>query len=123
MTRTRQPRGAAAKTKAAIKREAAADKASAYRRAVVAADADDVRAAKAGRPSILDELAAAPRSRPRWEFTDEQRQDIEQVFAAEDAGTIKCGCRKLAAIIKARYDLPWAVATIHNRLLDLRNSR
>ena len=72
------------------------------------------------RPSILDELATAPRGRSRWEFTPEQLADVEQVFAAERAGTIACSYARLAAIMKARYDLPWAVATIHNRLLEMR---
>lgn len=124
MTRTRQPRGAAAKTKAAIKREARADKASAYRRAVVAADAQaeaDHRSVTR-RPSILDELAANP-PRPRWTFTDEQLADVHAVFDAVDAGTIACGCGRLAQILKQRYDLPWAVDTIRTRLLEIHRSR
>jgi hypothetical protein len=85
----------------------------------------DIRAApeKNRRPSILDELSADPGGRPRrWAFTAEQLADIEQVFAAIDAGTVTCGCGKLARILKARYDLPWAIETIRTRLLELRRA-
>jgi hypothetical protein len=108
MTRTRHPRGAAAKTKAAIKREARADKA-----------AKKTKAAPA-RASILAELAASPGRPPPLSFTAEQRADIDEVFAAERAGTIVCGCTRLARILKSRYDLHWAVGTIRDRLLELK---
>lgn len=108
MSRTAQPRGAAAKTKAAIRREAAADVAKTKNKA---------------RPSILDELAAAPPVRPRWAFSAEQRADIDEVFDALAAGTIHIGMGRLAALLKTRYDLPWAVETIRQRLLELHRSR
>lgn len=155
MTRTRQPRGAAAKTKAAIKREAAEDKAKAKRRAAevalapvtpenVAHTSDHSAAAgtsevpirqhvrgdatitvtlRPRRPSILAELAASPTVRRRWDFNAEQLADIAEAFAAIDAGTISISMVRLARVLKARYDLPWAVTSIRDRLLDLRSTR
>ena len=71
-------------------------------------------------PSILAELPTKPDGRgPRWTFTAEQLADIDEVFAANAAGTIRCGCGRLARILKARYDLPWAVPTIRDRLLEI----
>ena len=72
------------------------------------------------RPSILAEIDAAPARYKRWGFTPEQRVDIDEVFAHERAGTIVCGCSRLARILKARYDLPWAVGTIRDRLLEIK---
>ena len=72
------------------------------------------------RRSILDDVAADPRRHRRWEITAEQRKDVDEVFAAEKAGTVVCGCTKLARILKARYNLPWAVASIRDRLLEIK---
>lgn len=76
------------------------------------------------RPPILDELRASPTARaPRWEFTAEQLVDVHEAFAAIDAGAVSIGMGRLARVLKTRYDLPWAVASIRDRLLDLRSSR
>lgn len=76
------------------------------------------------RPSILAEIAASPTARaPKWAFTPEQLADIDEAFAALDAGTINIGMGRLARILKSRYDLPWAVVSIRDRLLDIKSSR
>lgn len=114
MRRTRQPRGAVAKTKAA------ADKARARRdaQAIVDRMLAESEIKNPLRPSILSEVAAGIAKRS-WSFTPEQIADIAEVRAAVAAGTIpRVGRERLARILKERYDLPWSVSSIIEHIKD-----
>jgi hypothetical protein len=77
-----------------------------------------VEATKPGRPSILDEAAAMTASK-RWVFTAEQLADIAEVRAAVAAGKIpRVGTERLARVLKARYAMPWSVASIRDHIKE-----
>lgn len=72
--------------------------------------------------SILAAVAADSRTRKQIAFSPDMMADILEVFAEERAGRLRCGCAKLARVLKARYDLPWAVTSIRDRLLQIKDT-
>lgn len=72
------------------------------------------------RPSLVDEVRALPASTKRgWNFTPEQRAEIDQVRAAMAAGTLYISATALARHIQARYDLRVKFHTIRNKLVEI----
>lgn len=105
MTRSRNPRGAAAKTRAAIKRGAAADKATAKTKTA---------------PSIAETLLAAG-MRPRYgfEFTPEQRAEIDACREVNRSGRGWISCLALAVALKEKYQLPYSSRHLQNKIAAL----
>jgi hypothetical protein len=138
MSKTPHPRGAAAKTRAAIRRGAAEDKGKRPTKAELDAYEASIRPAvealvkanpipadkipasirKSARPSILEDVKASASKAARFAFNPEQESDIAAVRAEMTAGRMYISATGLARVLRARYDLAWHIHTIRDRLVE-----
>lgn len=78
-----------------------------------------VASTKPSRPSILDAVRAAGTRSRRWDFTPEQRAEVDETRAAMADGSLYIGAQPFALLLKDRYNLQVGVCTIRARLTEI----